>query len=130
MKKKGRSIGQLAEEHQRLSDAWDELEVEQKKLEKDMDAVALEAQAAMEAAGTVDGTTPGGVEYELKDREHLNVKDFDKLWKWCLETKRFVFQRRIGVEAYRDYVNAGIRVPGVTIFKKPEFKTKRKKVRA
>lgn len=129
MSKKGRSISQLAEEHLRLSEAYDELEDKQKELERQMDLVALEAKALMEADGTTEGGT-ATLEYELKPRTHLNVKDFDKLWKWTLETRRFVFEKRIGVKAYREYVEAGIRVPGVTTFEETVFKTKRKRPRA
>jgi hypothetical protein len=128
MAEKRRTLSQLAEEHQRLSDEWDRLEEKQKKIEQDMAAVAALAREAMERDGTVEGST-GTVEFELREREHYNVKDFDKLWQWCLETRRFVFQKRVAVEAYRDYTSSGIRVPGVAVFKETTFRTKRKKAR-
>lgn len=140
MKKKGRrmivqkelrkkKLPELADLHQTLSDEWDELSAQQKLVEADMSLVAMEAKARMEADGLTDGSTRG-VEFELKPATHYSVADFDKLWKWCLETKRFVFQRRLLTKAIGDYLEAKIRVPGVKAFTETTFKTKRKRERA
>jgi len=58
--------------------------------------------------------------------DHYNIKDFNVLWNWSRKTGEFVFQRRIGAEAYRDLVEAGQGPPGISIFKEDVFKTKKR----
>lgn len=124
------TIGELADMHQRLSDEYDELGLKQKELTEVMDRIALEAGAIMESEGQEKGST-ATTDFKRGESEHLNISDFKAFSGFVKRTGRFeLFQRRVGAEAYRELRDARVKVPGVTVFNKPYFRTSRRKPRA
>ena len=118
------TLGDLADKHFRLELQIQAAKQVVKELEEDQDKVALEAiELSREQKNPVcRGKYAAG---EVKPRELYNIENFASLWRWCKDKDTFLFQRRIGAEAFRELRDASVKVPGIKVITQHVFKTKK-----
>jgi len=64
----------------------------------------------------------------LKKTIHANAKDWEKIYKYILKTKRFfIMQKRLSDTAYRELLDDGENVPGIEKYEKETLSVSFKK---
>jgi len=119
-----RTLSELADLHWKLEIKIKAAKSIVKELEDEQDKIGLEAieRSKEERNKVCRGKTANG---EVVPRELYSFSDFKALCDWVKKTGNFhIFQRRVGAEAYREFVAAKIKVPGIKVVTQYVFKTK------
>lgn len=124
-----KTMGQLADEHFRLGKKIKQLRQQTKDLEHEQARIEAEAIELSEEQGNklCRGNLADG---EVRIEDRLNIKNPKELNTWVAKTGHFeIYQARVSSTGYRDLVAAGMKPPGIGIFKQPVFTTKAAKAK-
>lgn len=124
--KKLETLGEISDAHWKLELKKRALEEDIRTLKDDMGKYEMDAiELAEEQNNPVcRGRVSSG---EVTVKEHVNIADRSVLDKWVVRTGRTeIYQGRVSSTVYRELTTHGVDVPGVKIFRKKEFHTKKR----
>jgi hypothetical protein len=122
-----RNLSELADLHWKLELKIQAAKEILKELESEQDKISLEAieRSKEEKNPVCRGKLASG---EVKPRELYSFSNFEAFCAFVKKTGNWqLFQRRIGSEAYRELIDARVKVPGVKSITQYVFKTKKLK---
>lgn len=119
-------IGWWVDEHQRLKSEVDELQQKLNEAKRELNEFAEKALEKFGKEG-LEGARGEHATGFVEERDHFNISDRREFEKYVKRTGHLeLFQGRVSAEAYRELSSQGKKIPGVGIFTKRTFRTRKR----